>query len=357
MIRYCRTRDGVSIAYTVAGSGPALVLVGGSANLGNIPSVFDAYRTANLKHHTEVRYNMRGSGYSDRPDAQYSLDDYLLDLEAVVDALGLDRFDLFGETSGGCISIAYAARHPRRVARLVVLGTPARPLPARNPGAQLLEQRAAMLAAMRAGWDRGPEVFRQIFISQMAPGASRQQTSELCEVYGATFGAADVERFVTATANIDVTALAPCVACPTLVVHSRRDLLVPFDEGRLLAGLIPDARLFVIDDSPNRFPLPDEPAFARLQAELRGFFGTSAPFSGPGSQFARLSPRDRTVLELVARGLDNHQIAARLDRSEKTVRNTVAGLLKAVEVESRAQLIIRSRAAGFGCCESLPGGR
>jgi pimeloyl-ACP methyl ester carboxylesterase/DNA-binding CsgD family transcriptional regulator len=347
MIRYCKTRDDVSIAFSVEGKGPPLVLVGGSANIEDRPSVFDAYRVAYRRFHTVIRYCMRGSGLSDRPDVDYALDDYVLDLEAVVDAIGLKRFDLFGETTGGCVAIAYAARHPGRVAHLAVLGTPARSLAARNPRPQVVELRKAMVDAMRAGWDHGPEAFRQIWISQMAPGASRQQIRDLCEVYAATFRGVDAVRFVEATSNMDVSFMAARVSCPVLVAHSRCDALIPFDEARMLAGLIPGAQLFPFD-SPNRFPLPDEPAFDALHSELQRHFSSAAPQGGDGSEFETLSMRDRRILDLIAQGLDNHQIAARLDRSEKTIRNAVSAILDAVGAESRAQLIIRSRAEGFG---------
>jgi len=115
----------------------------------------------------------------------------------------------------------------------------------------------------------------------------------------------------------------------------------------MLAGLIPGAQLFPFD-SPNRFPLPDEPAFDALHSELQRHFSSAAPQGGDGSEFETLSMRDRRILDLIAQGLDNHQIAARLDRSEKTIRNAVSAILDAVGAESRAQLIIRSRAEGFG---------
>ena len=61
-----------------------------------------------------------------------------------------------------------------------------------------------------------------------------------------------------------------------------------------------------------------------------------------------LSAREYEVLGLVARGLDNAQIAARLDLSEKTVRNHITHIFEKMQVESRAQAIVRARDAGLG---------
>jgi DNA-binding NarL/FixJ family response regulator len=64
--------------------------------------------------------------------------------------------------------------------------------------------------------------------------------------------------------------------------------------------------------------------------------------------FGTLTARERELLEYLARGLDNHQIAAHLNLTEKTVRNHVSAILGKVGVESRAQAIVAAREAGFG---------
>ena len=78
------------------------------------------------RHHTYIRYDQRGCGLSDREVADYSLDAWVGDLEAVVDALGLTRFRLIGMSQGGGVAIAYAARHPDKVSQLVLTGAYAR---------------------------------------------------------------------------------------------------------------------------------------------------------------------------------------------------------------------------------------
>ena len=69
---------------------------------------------------------------------------------------------------------------------------------------------------------------------------------------------------------------------------------------------------------------------------------------GPQLAAGNLTSRERELVELLARGLDNHQIAAHLELSEKTVRNMVSSVLGKMEVETRAQAIVRAREAGYG---------
>lgn len=139
--------------------------------------------------------------------------------------------------------------------------------------------------------------------------------------------------------EIDVTALAPSVSCPTLVLHSTRDARVPFEEGRLIASLIPGAR-FVPLESRNHIQLEHEPAWRRWLEEVRAFLPAA---TAGGEAFAGLTPRELELVELIAQGLDNAQIAAR-----KTVRNHITSIFAKLEVENRSQTIVLARDAGFG---------
>jgi DNA-binding NarL/FixJ family response regulator len=116
------------------------------------------------------------------------------------------------------------------------------------------------------------------------------------------------------------------------------------EEGRLIAGLIPNAR-FVQLDGRNHILLPHETAWTQFFDALRAFIPTSA---NGADAFPGLSEREAEVLELIARGHDNAQIAARLELSEKTVRNHITRIFEKMEVETRAQAIVRARDAGFG---------
>ena len=136
--------------------------------------------------------------------------------------------------------------------------------------------------------------------------------------------------------------------CPTLVLHARRDARVPFTEGRLMAGLIPAAR-FVPLDSANHVLLAHEAAFGHCFSEVHDFLALHDPAPvTTGAVFPALTPRERELLELLARGLDNLQIAAHLALSEKTVRNKVSAIFDKLGVDNRGRAIVLAREAGFG---------
>ncbi len=149
---------------------------------------------------------------------------------------------------------------------------------------------------------------------------------------------------------IDVTELAPRVTIPTIVIHRRGDAVVPFEEGRLLAGLIPNAR-FVPLEGHNHLLLGGEPALGQFMAELDEFLGTESTAPGgavPAPWLPDLTARESEVLDLVARGLDNTHIADRLGVSAKTIRNHITSIFFKLQVTSRAQAIVRARDAGLG---------
>jgi DNA-binding NarL/FixJ family response regulator len=146
-----------------------------------------------------------------------------------------------------------------------------------------------------------------------------------------------------------VTADLAAVKCPTLVLHATGDLRVPFGEGRLLAGAIAQAR-FVPLDSRNHLMLEHEQAWRRWTEEVAQFTAvTAAPADTGGlERLARLTRRERELLDLIARGRDNAQIGAVLGLSDKTVRNHITSIFAKLEVENRAQAIVLAREAGYG---------
>jgi DNA-binding CsgD family transcriptional regulator len=131
-----------------------------------------------------------------------------------------------------------------------------------------------------------------------------------------------------------------------LVAHVRGDTRIPFEEGRLLASLIPGARFLPLEGR-NHALLPYDPAFTAFFSEVRAFLAADEVPRRRESAFGDLTPREREILEFVAHGLDNHEIAARLGLSEKTVRNNVTAIFDKLAVSTRAQAVARARDAGF----------
>ena len=125
--------------------------------------------------------------------------------------------------------------------------------------------------------------------------------------------------------------------------------MVPIDQGRFIASLIPDCR-FVPIDSENHMPLADEPAWPQILAEIDAFLKEPSANTAPRSDLplADLTQRERAVLEGIAGGLDNAQIAASLGLSEKTVRNHITRVFDKIGVAHRYEAIVRARDAGLG---------
>lgn len=349
-IRSCTTGDGVRIAFASTGQGTPLVRAAHFLTHldGDLDSpVWRPWIDELSREHTLIRYDGRGCGLSDRTDAPLTLDTWLADLEAVVDAAGLDRFALFGCSQGAAVAVAYAARHPERVTALAIMGGYVRGLLHRDPTPQQLKEAKLLLDLVEIGWGQESEAFRQVFTSLFIPGGTPEQTRWFNELERLSCSPEHAARTIAAFGRLDVSELARQLRCPVLVMHARGDLRVPFDEGRHIAGLIEGAD-FVPIDSRNHVLLQQEPAFAGSFATLRRFL---AGVGGAGPvlpRFARLSPSERALLELLAQGRDNLQIAAHLGLSEKTVRNKVSAVFAKLEVATRAQAIVLARESGFG---------
>ena len=348
-IRFCRSSDGARIAYATMGSGPPLVRAAHFLTHLEFElhtPVWRPWLAEYSRDHTLVRYDQRGCGLSDRDAADLSLEAMVGDLEAVVDAAGLGRFPLFGASQGGAIVIAYAARHPDRVSRLVIHGGYARGVLKRNPTPEQLAEAKVLVDLVRLGWGRENPAYRQVFTSLMIPDSAPEEAASFNELERTSTSPEGAARLVAAFGPIDVTSVAPLVRCPTLVTHVRDDARVPFEEGRLIASLIPGAR-FVPLDGRNHVLLERQPAFRHLFAEMHGFLAQGEALHRRQAAFPDLTPREREILELVAHGLDNDAIGARLELSEKTIRNNITHIFDKLGVASRAQAIVRAREAGF----------
>ena len=343
-IRFCKSADGTGIAFGLSGGGAPVVRAQHwvtHLDWDFRSPVSEPMLTELSTRFRLLRYDQRGCGLSDADPADISFERWVADLEAVVDAAGFDRFALVGPSQGSAIAIAYAARHPERVSHLVLLGGYSRGWNRR--GSQAIVERAEALARLiEVGWGTQEATFRQVFTSAFMPGASLEQQRSFNDMMRLSTSPETAARIFRAFGQIDVDEEARRVSCPCLIAHARGDLRVPFEEGRRLAGLIPGARFLPLE-SDNHVLSRNEPAWKAYLEALDGFL----PSSG-GGEFPKLTQRERDVLELVAQGLDNAQVAARLALSEKTVRNHITRIFDKIEVENRSQAIVAARKAGLG---------
>jgi pimeloyl-ACP methyl ester carboxylesterase/DNA-binding CsgD family transcriptional regulator len=356
-IRFCRTDDGVMLAYARVGKGPPLIK---AANW--LSHLEHDWKTPIWRpllerlagHNTLIRYDERGCGLSDWEVEDLSFDSWVRDLEAVVEASGIERFPLLGISQGGPVAIAYAARHPERVSRLVLYGTYLRGRRRRDPSPRDREEAEALLKLVRLGWGRENPAYRQIFASIFLPDATLEQTRAFSELQRLSTSPQNAARIVEGFDHVDVSDLAPALDVPTLVLHVRGDNRIPFEEGRRVAAMIPGAR-FVPLEGRNHGLLPDDPAFEPFLDEVRRFLAEDEPAMAPRAgpelvvrAVGTLTRREREVLELVARGLDNTAIARALFISPKTVRNHTSTIFAKLGAGHRAEAVVLARKAGFG---------
>jgi pimeloyl-ACP methyl ester carboxylesterase/DNA-binding winged helix-turn-helix (wHTH) protein len=272
-IKYCRTPDGVRLAYATAGSGPTLVKAANWLNHLEYDWESPIWRhvvRGLARSHTLIRYDARGNGLSDWDVKTLSLDAWVNDLETVVDAAGVYRFPLLGVSQGCAVSIAYAVRHPERVSHLILYGGFALGAAKRSPAEN--ERRTAESTLMRHGWGLDNPAFRLMFTAQFMPGATQEQTDYFNELQRRTTSPECAERYLEASGNIDVTELLGKVTVPTLVMHARDDARVPFELGRAMAAGIPGAR-FIALQGQNHLFLEHESASERFFEELQLFLG------------------------------------------------------------------------------------
>jgi pimeloyl-ACP methyl ester carboxylesterase/DNA-binding CsgD family transcriptional regulator len=351
-IRFCTTTDNVKLAYAVSGEGPPLMM--SATFLTHLEHqwrslAWQPWLEALSRRHKLLRYDSRGCGLSDRDTGELSFEALLRDFECVADAASYHQFDLLATCWGGPLAIAYAARHPERVNRLILYGTYALGRLRWTDRPQEVDKARVFLDLTRLGWGQENHALLQVWAAAFQPGGTLAHLKSWSDQQLAATSAELAVRLIKLGWNVDVRESARTIQCPVLIMHPERDAIVPIDEGRLLASLIPDSR-FVQIDSENHMPLADEPAWQRIVAEIDSFLKQPVEANTPRTclPLGDLTKRERDVLEAIAQGLDNNEIAGALGMSEKTVRNHITRVLDKIGVDHRYQAIVRAREAGLG---------
>jgi class 3 adenylate cyclase len=263
-IQYARTADGVSIAFWTLGEGMPLVQMP-TMPLSNIqmewqmPEVRRWYERLSEKRKL-VRYDGRGSGLSDRDVTDYSLEAHVLDLEAVVDRLRLERFTLFGMTYAGPVAVAYAAGHPERVSQLLLFCSWARTRDTASP----------QLRALRQLLDTDWETYTETAAHTVLGWSEGEQARRVAAMLRESVTQEDLQAAVRAYREFDVTALLPRVRSPTLVLHRRELRWLDVAVARGLASRIVDARLTVLKGTSPTPWLEDMEAVVAAIDEFSG---------------------------------------------------------------------------------------
>lgn len=348
-IRFCTSRDGTRIAYATCGDGPPLVWAAHWIHHLNYDldhPVWGPWISLLTRRHTLIRYDLRGCGLSDRDEIEFSYEKLLGDLEAVIDATGLGRFAYLGMAIGAATGMSFAVRHPGRVSCLVLYGAYVRNRLARGSTPAQEEKELVELKVIERGWQNESPAYGQFFASLHIPDATPEQVRSYNELLRLTTSPATAVSLMRTYWGVELQEVVPHIRCPTLVLQPRNDSIIPFDEGRKVAALIPGAR-FVPLDTRNFILLEQETEWARFAAEVQDFL-SRAPITSACRLLEGLTAREHDVLELVAQGLDNGTIGTQLGISERTARNHVSTIFSKLGASSRAQVIVRAREAGFG---------
>ena len=272
-IRFCSASDGVRLAYATAGSGYPLVKAANWLNHldyeWNSP-IWKHWIGKLTKHHRVIRYDERGNGLSDWQVKDMSVEVWVRDLEAVVDAAGVDRFALMGISQGGAVAISYAVRHPERVSHLILHGVYSRGFNHRANAGEM-EGRRAFATLMRLNWGKNLPGFSEMFTRRFIPDDSAREHQIWFEnLQRVSASPENAARIMEACDEINVRSLLPCVSVPTIVFQCDRDGVVPVEEGRILAAEIPNARYIPLNSS-NHLLLAEEPAWGVFIDELGTF--------------------------------------------------------------------------------------
>jgi len=286
-IQYAKTKDGVSIAYSVFGKGPPLVVTSpaGWSHVGLERRVhwLKAWHDRLAETKTVVRFDIRGTGLSERKADAFSADTFAADLDAVVDALGLDRFALLGPLHGGRAAIAFAARHPERLSHLVLWCTFA------GGGLQRLPQVEAATALIDKDW----ELFTETIAHASLGWEAGEQAHFLAIYMRESVTRETYKAMVKAGLAMDVTDFLAQITVPTLVVHPRQVAVPDVSHASELASRIPGARLVLLEGTSSS---PIEGALDALLAAINEFLGEGEPAAAPAGAEPPAPGAFRTVL-------------------------------------------------------------
>lgn len=339
-IQYAITKDEVSIAFWSMGTGHPLVYMQGLpfshlALEWEIPEWRSRMEQLG-QNRMLIRFDNRGFGLSQRGILDFSVDALLLDLEAVVDRLGLQRFALFGMYTSGPLAISYAAHHPDQVSHLILLSTWARAsdvVPRAAPLVGLIEKDWTLFTEASShsvfGWSKGEMAHRAAQL--LRESATRETVLALLEQ----------------SREVDFTELLPRLCSPTLVLQPRQRELPAIDLATHLASAIPNARLVVLEGESGFASLLGMGQVVRVIEAFLGNGLESVHAGKPGREMdsppSSLSHREYEVLQFIAAGLSNSEIAERLIVSLSTVKTHINSIYRKLDVRSRTQAVARAR--------------
>jgi class 3 adenylate cyclase/pimeloyl-ACP methyl ester carboxylesterase len=329
-VRYVR-RDGVSIAYSRWGHGPHVVVYTPPL-ASNVEIVWESDEWARVcryggEHHQLLMLDKRGVGLSDRLPETPTLEDGALDTLAVLDAEGLDRVDLVGQSEGGPVAIAIAAQHPERVRSVVLMGAPALGAEPQDLAALAdddnpfpsWEQLAELFRNLVRHWGSPESINLDVFAPTVASDVRIRRWYQRFERQSASAGA--LLGILRSIASYDVRPHLAEVRAPTLVMQARGDRIVHVANGRYLGTAIRGARYleYEMDDHLWMF----SPHWRQMLDDGIEFITGSRPATPRSTIFATVLFTDIVDSTRQEAAVGNERWSGLLDRHDRLAATTI----------------------------------
>lgn len=324
LIRYCRTTDGINIAYWTLGNGPPAIEINPlqACHLRlewQVPRMRRMYELF-ARDVRLIRYDPRLCGLSDVTD-DLSFEAFSVDIDAVVEASGGRAVALIAPQAAAALGVAYAAAHPGKVTSLVLLG----------PEVDYRRRLEVHRALRRSTPDRASESYRRILNPDLGEDAAPAAALNADLVRRGL-----EERVMTALEQWSATELLAQVECPTLVVDYPEHA---FSDGPNAARRIKAARLVTRGGAGSPPFNADLEGLAQLVTDFILEHGAqAAPTAIDRSHEIPLSPRELEVLGHIAGGSTNAQIAEALVIAPGTAARHVSNMLAKTGLKNRTEL-------------------
>lgn len=340
LIRYTTASDGVRLAYWTLGEGTPFVM------LPSLPHshIWLEWEQSEWRRGYElaasrgkvVRYDGRGTGLSQRDVTDFSLEAMLRDLEAIMDELGEEPAVIEGVVNTVPVAVAYTVQHPERVSHLILW------IPVVDTS---VHRNNSMLQAARQVMETDWDMFCETVAHGLLGWDQHEAARKFAQLVRAGITQETARILVPQMHTYNVWDLLPEVRCPTLVLHRPELPMLPPGTAERVAALIPGAQLALFEGTSSAPFVGDWRAIIQAIGAFLGF-GLRTPARNSGGRALRLlsmrtealSAREQQVVELVAEGLTNREIAAELVLAPKTVENHIGRILTKLDLRSRAQL-------------------
>ena len=235
--------NGINIYYDSQGEGEPLLLIAG---LGATHHLWELQVSSFARWYRVVTFDNRGAGDTDKPSESYSIALFADDTAALMDALGVERAHVYGQSMGGIIAQEFALRHAQRLRCLVLgcttFGGPNSVLP--SPEA------AALLSGMPSlPSEQAVERVLEFFYSPRYRREHAEEARQRIQTYFPLRTPPDAySHQLVACLTFDAYDRLPQIAAPTLIINGAEDALIPAENSRIMARRIPSAELVLFPE-------------------------------------------------------------------------------------------------------------